>query len=247
MNISNTFLGLFTDVDLPSEAYLNALREKIPKTFKDFFGRYNPNDHSDLTNDDLLLFNSLNGGNGASDLDSLMLNNYYFEQSRGGGSGSIYYEPAMSLSTSTIVMSTDTSHERTSFRNILKNKTQTQLNILSNYFYQRDEDFYNFINVMENLPLYITLSYLLVRYSMLFLSSFVDYIRDKWRFKANYDIGKEQNKKKINDPQRLMSAAEIKEHIALCDLMIKDLDDGYKVIYYLFESMFRSINEFKHV
>lgn len=104
-----------------------------------------------------------------------------------------------------------------------------QLGILSTYFYQRDEDFYNLVNVLENLPLYLTLSYLLIRYSMLFVSSFVDWIRDQWRFKANYDLGKNFSRRRVNDPQRLLTEVEVKESIALCDLMIKDLDEGYKV------------------
>lgn len=119
---------------------------------------------------------------------------------------------------------------------MLKNKTQTQFGIIKGYFYQRDEEFYNFITVLENLPLYITISYLLIRYSMLFVSSLVDFIRDNLRYKANYDLGKKFSKN-LNDHQRLLTEAELKENIELCDLMIKDLDEGYKVLGYLCHSL----------
>ena len=222
LNVSNTFLGLFTDVDLPSETYLTALREKIPKAFKDYFGRYNPNDQSEFTNDDLMLYNSIGGG---GDVDSMMLNNYYLMN---GDSGQVYQ--TSSVSTTTVGTTS-----RTGFRAMLKNKTQSSLETLTSFYYQRDDDFYNFVNVLENLPLYITLSYLLVRYSMLFLSSLTDVLVNWWRYKANYDLGKNKSNKrvKISDPQRYMSPVEIKESIALCDLMIKDLDEGYKVCFLL--------------
>jgi hypothetical protein len=219
--VSNTFFGLFTDLDAPSETYMYALRDKIPKTFKDYFGKYNPNDQSEFSNDDLLLYNSLNGNNG--DLDSNLLNNYYMlnaEQSR-----------AYMTTTVPITLASTT---RTSFRSMLKNKTIDQLKPLSMFYYHRDEGFYNFLNILENLPIYLTLSYLLVRYSMLFISSFVDFIRNKWRFKANYDYGRDLSKKKTSDPQRILTIYEIKENIAICDRMLEDLNKGYKVLLRIF-------------
>ena len=63
-------------------------------------------------------------------------------------------------------------------RDALKNKTITKVKSFRSFFIQRDQFFATAVLILENLPLYVTLSYLLVQYGLLFLGTAISWLRD---------------------------------------------------------------------
>lgn len=176
-NVTNTFIGLFTDEEKPSEKYLTALKEKIPSVFKEFFGKYQEDPSGTMTNEELLLYGGLNN----IPYETSTLINYYIEE------GTTTNAPALLTS-----LTSTTTTSPYGFRSMLKNKTWSQFKSLKEFYYQRDEDFMRLVTVFENLPLYLTLSYLLVRYSMLFVSSFIGFFMEKsFKDSSNPDMSED--------------------------------------------------------
>jgi hypothetical protein len=171
-NASNIVLGLFSDHDNPNEKYMEAMKNLIPGVFKEYFGKYK-------TMDDDPRFNRYNNEEDY-DTDMLLLssdsqmglttpNSYYLYMS-----SSTTNQPLLTTTTTSMLNSTTSF----GFRSELKNKTLSTFRSLKGFYYQRDEDFMNLIGVFENLPLYITLSFLLVRYGMLFIGCLLDKFRN---------------------------------------------------------------------
>jgi hypothetical protein len=163
-NISNTVLGLFSDDPNPNEKYLSALKNAVPTVFKEFFGKY---DKSDSTNLDLTSLNDDFEVNSFSTLDK-------------------YY--GADMTPSPIVDFTTTPYSSTlsyGFRDRLKNKTITKAKSFMDMLTERNATSDMAVNILENFPLYLTLSFLLSRYLILFLGCLADYLRDHVIFKTS--------------------------------------------------------------
>lgn len=177
-NVSNTVLGLFSDDPDPTKKYLSAIKNVVPSVFKEFFGKY------DKTND----FNS---------------NPIDFSFSEDYPAHDRYYAPDLNeLLTTTTPYSTTLSY---GLRDRFKNKTITKAKSFMEILSERNATSDMAINILENLPLYLTLSFLLARYLILFLGCLVDFLGDHWicdkkRDKSNklneefFDFDAEKNK-----------------------------------------------------
>jgi hypothetical protein len=160
-NISNTILGLFIDDPDPNQQYISALKTSIPSLFKEYFGRY---EHGESKVDDQSLYQS--------DNELLSLN--------GISEASNYYYNSQTTSTrfyTTLTMSTTSVSY--GLRDSLKNKTKERLEDAFELIIHQEKFFEKIINLLENLPLYITLSYLLARYSLLLLAYSIDRLSEK--------------------------------------------------------------------
>ena len=139
---------MFSDDPNPNEKYLSAIKNSVPSIFKEFFGRYNPSVSS-------------------SDMDLLVAENVMTTPSS--------YYLYSNLPTTTQLLTTTTSY---GLRDRLKNKTITKIKSFRGYFYQRDDLLATIISILENLPIYATLSFLLMRYGMLFCGCLATKISD---------------------------------------------------------------------
>ena len=190
-NASNIALGLFSDDDNPNEKYLSAMKNLIPSVFKEYFGKYRPVDDSasasgglyrgdnDYDTDMLLLAAdsaSAAGSSGYPGASPTTPSSYYlYSDTNNNNMVSSTLAPLLQMSsTSGMLASASSSTISYGMRAALKNKTLTAAKTLKGFYYQRDEDFMNMVSVLENLPLYVTLSYLLVRYGMLFVGCLLD-------------------------------------------------------------------------
>ncbi len=152
-NITNSILGLFSDNENPTKVYVEKIVDKVPKVFNEYFGKYILNDDTgdylyDATDDDQIP------------------NNLIYQSTYN-------YYPGLvgdQLDTTRSPFETTTS-TRASLRSFFKNQTMEKISSVKDKFYQRDRKFENYISLLENLPLYITLSYLLWRYCLLFIST----------------------------------------------------------------------------
>lgn len=199
VNVTDTLMGLFTDTEKPSETYFKTIKEKVPQFFREIFGKYDPNENSpaDSGVDDIYLFNTLNG----NEFDTNGLNNYYLMNDQ-----QYVYSPIRLTTTTLAPVLLDTSSQ--SFRSMLKNKTMSGLAPLKTFFFGRDPYFNDIVNIFENIPLYITISYLVVKYGMMFLSSLIDGMK----------------KPGVQDPGSIKSDEETIVTLEACDKLIIELD-----------------------
>ena len=168
-NATNTVMGLFSDDPDPNAKYLNALKKGIPSVFKEYFGKYDTNEAKNIllaNNEDLILTNDNTLGYTSS-------NRYYLEDLIG------------TTTTTTAASSTTTSF---AYRDRLKNKTQTAGNNFMDILSERNAVSEMVINILENLPLYLTISFLLARFIILFFGCVVDLIKDKCSKKNEDDL-----------------------------------------------------------
>ncbi len=227
-NVTDKLFGFATDEDNMSERYLTALKENVPNVFKEFFGKYNSdtdlieespsaaaflNDNSDTD----LLFNG-----GHSSLIGFMSqttisDNYY-------SLNNIPYLSSSSPSTLIASSSLRSSTSSYSFREMFKNKT---VSTFKEFYIQREETFIEIVSILENLPLYITLSYLLMRYGLLFFDSLVSLC---WNEVFNRDkIPKSSGKNATDDDLNHYKATQLEGGgFSKYDRMISKLDKSYK-------------------
>ena len=158
-NVSNTLLGLFSDDPNPNEKYLKALKVGIPSVFREFFGKY------DEPNSEPLLL-----GGGSEDLVLLE------DNSLGYPASNRYYADDFTEITTTSTLSTTLSY---GFRDRMRNETMSRAKTFMEMFSERNMGHDMLINILENLPLYLTLSFLLSRYIVLFLGCVVDGIKER--------------------------------------------------------------------
>ena len=180
-NLTNKLLTLFTDEPNPNEQYLKALKQLIPNIFKSSFGKYEPNMIDNYKN--LILLDGLSTPN-----------NYYNDPPT--TPIPFYKLNKKFITTTSALISTDR------FRDKLLNKTNMNVDILIEDLSKKfDQKWKLSISFMENLPLYIALSYLLTQFSLMFISSCVDRIaysisnilRKRVIRKENSNILKENN------------------------------------------------------
>jgi hypothetical protein len=181
-NISNTVLGLFSDDPNPNEKYMSALKNSIPSVFKEFFGRYNPSNTVEDSEDFLIADDSYTTSSG-----------YYLYST---------------MSTTTTLPTTTSSY---GMRDRLKNKTITKIKSFRGFYIQRDEYFALFVSIFENLPIYITLSYLLIRYGMLFFGCIATKISDL------YNAPKKESSPSQNDISLTLAKAEFNDTSSLSE------------------------------
>ena len=168
-NMTDGLLAFVTDEDRQSEKYLSAIKEKVPSVFREFFGRYSEASAADLAagGEDLLLDSSLVSQSTPTD-------NYY---SFGGLIASTSMSPTTTTTTSflpSLAAGSNTHSSSNSFGDLVKNRTLTGLHQLKSNYKQREVLFIEVVSVLENLPLYFTLSYLLMRYGLLFFDSLAE-------------------------------------------------------------------------
>jgi hypothetical protein len=163
-NISNTVLGLFSDDPNPNEKYISALKNSIPSVFKEFFGRYRPSDAPE-DNEEFLI---------SEDLMTTQSGYYLYS----------------TMPTTTTLLTTTASY---GMRDRLKNKTISKIKSFRGFYYQRDEVFALVVSVLENLPIYLTLSYLLIRYGMLFFGCVATKISDLYNAPKSESDSKDNN------------------------------------------------------
>jgi hypothetical protein len=227
-NVSNAILGLFSDADNPNEKYISIMKSKVPDVFRNTFGSYHADEVNqtnliikDPLDEDRRLF-AESFGPSFSFTDALLTTTTTTTNGPLNSNG-VFYE---TLST---VASSSTS--QISWRETIKNKTSKikfdNLNLLKTDSVQVD-----FISLFENLPVYITLSYLVARFGLLFLSSFIDTVmqlrrsaREKKRLID--DIDKMQDLPSFS--KDIMNQNEKKEILGKFDSYLRSLNDNFKM------------------
>lgn len=110
------------------------------------------------------------------------------------------------------------------FRSSIKNKTISKFKSLKGFYYQREEGFAILISILENLPLYITLSYLLMRYGMLFMSSLISLITEKCCLWCK----PEKKEPEIAESQTSMDMKSNEDIKIELNRMLSELNQGYQ-------------------
>ena len=220
-NVSNTIFGLFSDAENPNEKYMSALKEKIPNTFKEFFGKYNPNNNLDdnaALIDDQGFLSDMTTSNVYYSYTNMPMNNFF------------------TYTTTTLAPPTVS----TRFRDKIKNDTIYKIKSFKQFFYQREEGFITLVSILENLPFYLTLSYLLTRYGLLFVGTLIAEIKKCIRPKQidprSAEVKTLENLEQHPDFQRQfsrkppdseLSAEEINSNKKKLESILNDLNKGY--------------------
>jgi hypothetical protein len=215
-NISNAVLGLFSDDPNPNEKYLSALKNAVPAVFKEFFGKYNQlrGNNLELSPNPMLDFNE--------EFDS---SNYYTPDR--------YYGP--DITTSEIITTTPFSSTMSyGLRDRFKNKTITKAKSFLEYLSEKNETTDMYVSILENLPLYLTLSFLLARYLILFIGCSADALSKSCKVKPESDKDKSHSEM-LN---KAISQSQGKEIVDGLDALIKSLD---------YQSQNRFTSEMKHL
>jgi hypothetical protein len=207
-NLTDGLLAFITDEDRQSDKYLTALKEKVPSVFKEFFGRYGA-DNSASANDDLLLDAGL-VSNGI--IASTLSENYYSPTS--------FSTTTTSTSITTLRTLLASSSSGGGMRSMLKNKTITGIRTFKQFYSQREEIFIEVVSIMENLPLYFTLSYLLMRYGLLFFDGLVGLCSNP---KKLSNVCKRRGQLDDDEPDEESPSGGYD-----LDKMLSELDKGYK-------------------
>lgn len=157
-NATKTVIDMFSEDPGANQKYLKALKEGIPNVFKEYFGNYDENEARNIiqsTNEDLILINENTLGYSTNSV-----NRYYLEE-------------LIQTTTTTTMASTTATPRFDSFAETSgTNGTRSLLEILSNRYPASEMT----ISILENMPLYLTLSFLLSRYIILFFGTITDTI-----------------------------------------------------------------------
>ncbi|CAF0841611.1 unnamed protein product [Brachionus calyciflorus] len=140
-NLTDQFMAFFTDQDNMSENYLNAIKVKIPMIFDQYFRKNENLDYDQNEPNDII--------------DPMNSINFG------------YYSTQPNVISTTYMTSSATT--LFSFRNKTRSKFKQFENKTLGYFFQTGS--FDLIEILETLPLYLTLSYLVARYFMLCLST----------------------------------------------------------------------------
>lgn len=215
-NVTDGLLAFATDEDRQSEIYLNALKDKVPGVFKEFFGRYDgARDSSSLgLNEDLIDESALIASY------STPSDNYY-------GLSGYLASSTMTTSTTTTTTTTMMSTSSYGFRSMLKNKTLSNLKSFGDVYRQREEIFSELVSIMENLPLYLTLSYLLMRYGLLFFDGVASLFTKRNKC-CSGSIKKKNNELAVVNETGEMNHDDTVTREML-EKMLNELDDSYRV------------------
>ena len=216
-NISNAVLGLFSDDPNPNEKYLSALKNAVPAVFKEFFGKYNQirGNNVDLSSNPMLDFNE--------EFDS----NSYYTPDR-------YYGPDMTTSEIIITTTPFSSTMSYGLRDRFKNKTITKAKSFLEYLSEKNETTDMYVSILENLPLYLTLSFLLARYLILFIGMSADVMFNCCKIKP--ELKKDESFTEMLN--KAISKSQGKEIVDGLDALIKSLD---------YQSENRFTSEMKHL
>lgn len=139
--------------------------------FREYFGKYDKEDAQNL----LVTSN-----------DGLMLTE---ENTLGYSTANRYYLEDLIKTTSTTTSTTTVSY---GFRNTVKNRTRSSASSFMEMLSERNATSEMVINILENLPLYLTLSFLLSRYIVLFFGCITDFIVETFG-RRKKDLDKTEN------------------------------------------------------